>query len=69
MIHDAYVPVTCDNESCAEEIEIQLDWVYANWSPSSGHYDADDASIEKKLAKQGWAVTDGHLCPFCSNGQ
>lgn len=66
MIHDAKVEVTCDGKGCGESIEIEPEYVYRNYSGSSGYYDTSDDAIERKLEREGWTVLDGqHYCEDC----
>jgi hypothetical protein len=66
MIHDAVVRVSCDGDGCSEEIEIQPEFVYRDYSGRSGYYDTSDEAIEKKVAQEGWfAQGDKHYCESC----
>ena len=64
MIHDAIVPVTCDNPECYEEITLEPNYVYHSYSGESGQYDVSDSSLEKQLKnEQDWTVINGkHYC-------
>ena len=56
MIHDAVVLVTCDAEWCREETNVELPYVYPNYSGVGGFYDTDDATIIGLLEDEGWIV-------------
>jgi hypothetical protein len=61
MIHDARVEVTCD--TCSASIDVWPEYVYRNWSGSSGYYDASESAIEAKLEHEGWFIQEGkHYC-------
>ena len=63
MITDAYVYVFCDNIRCTEQIEIELDWKYSDYSGNNGYYDWNENDIEDKVKADGWVVKDGkHFC-------
>ena len=64
MIHDAIVPVTCDNEDCTEETQVSPHFVYTSYSGDSGQYDTREYSIERQLSKKDeWCVINGkHYC-------
>jgi len=69
MLHDAVIEVTCDREGCHESVFVPMEWVYRNYSESSGYYDHRDAKIEEKLVDEfAWVVQDGkHFCSsFCA---
>lgn len=58
MIHDAIVPVTCDNEKCQ--------WYRNLYRPFSIKIDggeSDPADIEWDLKDHGWIIINGkHYC-------
>ena len=64
MIHDAFVEVTCDGTNCTYSINLDLDYVYFDYSGKNGGYDAEDSSLEEKLkTEHEWIVLDGkHYC-------
>ena len=64
MIHDAIVPVTCDNKHCNDEINVQPEYLYHSYSGESGQYDCEDSSIEEILKNEyEWVVIeDKHYC-------
>lgn len=59
-LSDAYIRVFCDG--CGEEEEIELPFVYRDYSGRNGYYDHADLKLPK-----GW-VSPGlgnHRCPEC----
>lgn len=63
MIYEAKVEAQCDE--CQDEFaEVELDYVYRDYSGNSGHY--DDSNVETELKELGWKVADEkHFCPSC----
>lgn len=58
MLHDAEMPVTCDNlETCNSMVYLPCAWTV-------GGYDLDDSKAEKILVSDhDWIVQDGkHYC-------
>ena len=63
MISDAIVDALCD-ECHNSTQEIELHYVYRDYSGNSGHY--DDSHVETELKEMGWKVIDEkHFCPSC----
>lgn len=69
MIHDAIVPVTCDNDKCRSEMEIEPPYTYTTYLGHGGAYDTSDATIEKLLRASDWIVIDGkhYCCQECAD--
>ncbi len=63
MLYDAKIEAECD--SCQEAIEIELDYVYTDYSGNNGHY--DDTNVAEKLENEHrWEVDgDKHYCSGC----
>jgi len=63
MLYDAKIEAECD--SCQETIEIELDYVYTDYSGNNGHY--DDTNVDEKLENEHqWGVDgDKHYCSGC----
>ncbi len=70
MIGDAYVHVTCD-ECQSESVEIQLEYVYKDYSGNNGRYNSDDNAINETLIRDTeWKIIDGkHFCESCQENE
>lgn len=70
MIHDAEIEVTCDGTGCRESTHVRPPFVYAGTLHTIGHYDHDEATVERLLKREGWTVRDGkHYCEGCAIGR
>lgn len=56
MIHDATVEVTCDQDGCHENVILEPEYVFSDYSGNNGHYDTRDRSLFKLLKAEGWGV-------------
>lgn len=60
--HDPYMEVTCDGESCMENLHLEMHWYRSG-------YDIRDHDLEAMLQDDhDWAVIDGkHFCEDCKD--
>jgi hypothetical protein len=69
MIHRVEVEVTCDGKNCSEAERVEPEYLYRNYSETSGYYDTTPKGIQKKLkADYGWFIKDDkeYCCEECS---
>ena len=62
MINDPEICVVCD--CCGDEIYIEPEYRYADFSGKNGYYDCSDSAIERSLSNlHMWIVEKGkHFC-------
>jgi len=65
MRFDPTVEVICDE--CGAEVHWSPEYVYNDWSGTSGHYDISDDAFEQWKKSEGWGGDDERdTCDTCA---
>jgi len=65
MRFDPTIEVNCDE--CGDVVHWSPEYVYNDWSGTSGYYDTSDAAFEKWKKSEGWEGIDDHdMCDSCA---
>lgn len=67
MICDPQIEVICDE--CNNSNFITPNYVYNDYSGTTGYYDCRDSSIGKQLESEGWTIPEEgkHVCDQCGD--
>ena len=61
MINDPTITVSCD--ACNDEVELDLEYKYRDYSGKNGFYDTSTGAVEASLRSQEWIVDhENHYC-------